>query len=517
MTEQLALLPEYLGGHLRLSLVALAVGVAISLPLGVAATRSRKLEPWLMGLAGVVQTIPSLALLAIMVPALALLGAATGIAIPSIGYLPAVTALALYSALPILRNTVTGIRGVSPAVVEAAKAAGMTDLQRLRTVELPLALPVIVAGVRTAAVWVVGTATLSTPVGATSLGNYIFTGLQTRNFAAVLIGCVAAAGLAITLDQLIFGLERCLDRRRLVWVRAIIGLFAVGVLWSAWSLLPASGEGAPLRIGTKAFTEQYILGELVGEWVSRATAQDTRQVTSLGSTVAFDALRSSEIDLYADYSGTIWATIMGRETFSDRADVLRAVETYLVEEHGISVIARLGFENTYALAVRRALAERHGLETLTDLAAISSELTIGGDLEFFARTEWSALVDAYGFRFFEKRTMDPALMYQAAAIGEVDAISAFSTDGRIAGFDLVVLRDDRAVIPPYDTMLLARPGFIDAFPKAVAALRRLDNRITADAMRDANLAVDRDQRSPAVVAKEWVAELRKESAAGDGF
>ncbi|MEC7768955.1 MAG: ABC transporter permease, partial [Acidobacteriota bacterium] len=190
MSEQLALLPAYLTGHVQLTLVALLLGTIISVPLGIAATRVRWLEQVVLGAAGIIQTVPSLALLAIMVPVLA------AIQVQSIGYLPAIIGLTLYSTLPILRNTVIGIAGVDPAYTEAAKGVGMTRGQQLWWVELPLAMPVIVGGLRTSTVWVVGMATLSTPVGATSLGNYIFSGLQTRNYTAVMVGSVAAALLA---------------------------------------------------------------------------------------------------------------------------------------------------------------------------------------------------------------------------------------------------------------------------------------------------------------------------------
>ncbi len=234
MAEQLALLPGYLTAHLQLTLVALLVGTVISVPLGISVTRHRKLELGVLGVASVIQTIPSLALLAIMVPVLAGLSALTvavlGVELRSIGYTPALVALSLYSVLPILRNTVTGIDGVDASLIEAARGVGMTDRQQLLRVELPLAMPVIVAGLRTSAVWVVSTATLSTPIGATSLGNFIFSGLQTRNFTAVLVGCVAAAGLAILLDQLIRALEIGVRDRRRRWVgaavAALIGLYA---------------------------------------------------------------------------------------------------------------------------------------------------------------------------------------------------------------------------------------------------------------------------------------------------
>ena len=501
MSEQLALLPAYLTGHLELTLTALAAGVAVSAPLGIVAARVGWLERAVLAAASVIQTIPSLALLAIMVPLLAALD------IQSIGYLPAFIGLMLYSLLPILRNTVTGLVGVDPAIKEAARAVGMTPRQQLWRVELPLAMPVIVAGIRTATVWVVGTATLSTPVGATSLGNFIFSGLQTRNFSAVLVGCLAAALLALALDGLIRMLEVGLGRRRrglvAVAVAALGGLalftgIAAGA--RAWS-----GHGRPIVIGAKTFTEQYVLSEILAGQVARATGLPTDVRPSLGSTVAFDALRSGDIDLYVDYTGTIWATIMHRATLNaDRDSVLAAVRTYLREEYGITLVAALGFQNTYALAMRRAQAESLGVATISDLAPHSRDMTVGGDYEFFARPEWAALVKEYGLRFADRRAMDPSLMYQAVAQEDVDVIGAFSTDGRIAALDLTVLDDDRHVIPPYDAVILAGRGVEAAHARVIAALRALSGTIDAAAMRRMNLAVDRDGDQPSAVAERFL-------------
>jgi osmoprotectant transport system permease protein len=223
MSEQLALLPGYVTAHLQLTLFALLIGTAFSVPAGVLVTRMKWLDQPVLGTASVIQTIPSLALLAIMVPALAALG------VQSIGFLPAFIGLTLYSVLPILRNTVTGLAGVDPALVEAARGVGMTPMQRLRRVELPLAMPVILAGIRTSTVLTVGVATLSTPVGAPSLGNYIFSGLQTRNLTAVLVGCVAAAVLAQVLDGLVRGLGAAVARRKRGW--AAVVLTTIGLLY----------------------------------------------------------------------------------------------------------------------------------------------------------------------------------------------------------------------------------------------------------------------------------------------
>ena len=514
MSEQLALLPGYLTAHLQLTLVALLLGTAASVPLGVAVTRRRGLEGPVLGFASVVQTIPSLALLAVMVPALAALGgvsaALIGFEPPSIGYLPAIVALTLYGVLPILRNTVAGIAGVDPALREAALGVGMTGRQSLARVELPLAMPVIVAGIRTAAVWIVGTATLSTPVGATSLGNFIFSGLQTRNLAAVGVGCAAAAALAIALDQLIRAVEVGLRRRSRRLVAAALGLLLALYAWSgaafAWQRFSAGAE-QPVRIGAKTFTEQYVLAEVLGQWLEHEAELPSRVLASLGSTVAFDALRAGEIDVYVEYSGTVWATLMKRDGAPPpRAQVLSQVEAWLAERD-VVVAGALGFENTYALGMRGAEARERRIRSIADLAARAPRLAIGGDFEFFSRAEWAALARAYGLAFREQRTMDPSLMYQALEAGQVDVISAYSTDGRLAALDVVLLKDGLGVIPPYDAMVLASARLARERPRALAALRALSGTIDRARMQRMNLAVDGAGRTPRDVAAELVAEL----------
>lgn len=501
MTGQLALLPSYLTGHLQLALAALGLAIAISVPLGIAAARSPRLERPLLGAAALIQTVPGLALLAVMVPVLAALG------LRSIGFLPALVGLTLYGLLPILRNTVTGITGVDAALVEAARGVGMTERQQLVRVELPLAMPVIVAGIRTATVWTVGMATLSTPVGAPSLGNLIFSGLQTRNYASVLLGSAAAAALALLLDGLVHALELGVTRRRRGLIVAALGGVAVLVVAA---VAPAIGgvlhaRTRPVVIGAKTFTEQYVLSELLAQWIGRSTGLPTSVRASLGSTVAYDALASGDIDVYVDYTGTLWATILKRGAPPpDRATALAEVARFVRARDGIELVCDLGFENAYALAMRARDADRLGVRRIGDLAPHAGTMTIGGDYEFFSRPEWRAVRDAYGLRFASERSMDSSLMYQAAAAGDVDVISAFSTDGRITALDLRVLDDDRGAIPPYDAIVLASARLAREHPEVIAALRRLARTIDGPAMRRANLAVDEQGRSPADVAREML-------------
>lgn len=501
MKEQLALLPRLLTAHVQLTLAALAAGTLLAVPMGILVSRRKRLEGPVLGIAGVIQTVPALALLAVMVPLLASFG------LPGIGYLPAFLGLVLYSLLPILRNTVTGLAGVDPAAIEAARGVGMTHAQRLRLVELPLALPVIIAGIRTATVWTVGMATLSTPVGAASLGNYIFSGLQTRNLDAVLVGCVASAALALVLDGLVRALARGYEeRRRGLLVTGALGLLAVAA-YPLVALLPARGSvQRPVRIGAKTFTEQYVLAEILAGQVRRTTGAPVEVTASLGSTVAFDALARGEIDAYVDYTGTLWATLMHRSGAGPgRTELLAEVRRWCQQAHGVRLAAALGFENAYAFALRRAQAEELKLRRLSDLVPHASRLKAGGDYEFWSRSEWAAVQKAYGIDFAERRSMDPSLLYAAVAAGQVDVITAYSSDGRIAALDLVTLEDDRGAIPPYDAVVLVSPGLR---PEVVAALAKLEGAIDVTRMRALNRAVDEDHRSPASVAQAFLDERR---------
>jgi osmoprotectant transport system substrate-binding protein/osmoprotectant transport system permease protein len=493
ISEALARLPAYLGGHASISVTALLLGLAISLPLALASTRRPALRGLLLGAASVVQTIPSLALLALFYPLLLALAALCerlfGASFSALGFLPSVLALTLYSMLPVLRNTVTGLTGVAPAIKEAALGVGMTRAQSLFMVELPLALPVIMAGIRTAAVWVIGTATLSTPIGQTSLGNYIFSGLQTQNWVFVLFGCVAAAGFALVVDQLLALIDSGLVRRKRARIMAgILGL----VLVAAGALAPSLAQPqATYVIGTKSFTEQYILAALIKQRLAAAGLSATVRA-GLGSSVIFNALSAGEIDAYVDYSGTIWANQMHRDDVEPRAKVLAEAAKWLADERDITMLGELGFENAYALAMARQRAEALGIHTIADLAGHSRNLSIAGDFEFFARPEWESIRKAYGLSFRERRQMQSTFMYSAVADGEVDVISAYTSDGRIAQYDLTVLGDPKRAIPPYDAILLISPQ--RANDKALReALRPLVNAIDVTLMRAANLRASRGE------------------------
>ncbi|HEY3801864.1 MAG TPA: ABC transporter permease/substrate-binding protein [Kofleriaceae bacterium] len=514
MTELLRGIPPLLAAHLELALVALILGAAISLPVAILVSRRPHLAEIAIAATSIVQTVPGLALLALMVPILSSIGA------PPFGFWPALVALALYALLPILRNTVTGLRGVDAAAVEAATGMGMSPWQVMRLVQLPLAAPVIAAGVRTAAVWTVGAATLATPVGQACLGNYIFTGLQTRNFAMLLAGVMASAALALTLDAILAAFEAALASRHrgrawipvaalVVFVAVVVGVLPRAI--TAGDPIAVQASAAPVerdavthvRIGAKTFTEQYVLAELIRARLA-ASGITAELAQSLGSNVIFDALVRGNVDVYVDYTGTLWTNVMHRATNPPRWQVLAEIEGWLAHEHGVRSLGSLGFENTYAIAVRRQAAEQYGLSSLADLAHASQHMSLGADYEFLGRAEWAAVQRVYGVQFARSTTFDPALLYDAASRGEVDAISAFSSDGRIAANDLVVLADPRGALPPYDaTILLGARVANDA--RVVCALAPLH--VSVELMRQANAMVDRDKVSASDAAAWLLARI----------
>ena len=508
-------LPDLLGGHLTLAVPAIFIGVLISLPLGVLCVKSATIRGPVMSLVSLVQTVPSIALLAIMV---ALLGG-------TIGYWPAFIALLIYSILPIIRNTIVGLESVDPAMREAAKAVGMRPLQQLFRVELPLAFPVILAGIRTATVWVVGIATLSTPVGAPSLGNYIFSGLQLRDWQRVIFGCVATMTLSLVLDQLIAVIETSIQSRRKTSLAlamcAIVGLVAMGIVpgvlgpeVAGFSKLQekeneseksdSSGplrttlEGQVVRIGAKGFTEQFILAEILREKIEDAGG--TPEVLSnMGSTIVFNALAKNTVDVYVGYTGTIWSTVLKETDPISRIAMRAAVAGRLYDEYGIVLAGALGFENTYALVARRQTVQRYGLRQIGNLTPVAKDLRIGGDPEFFGRPEWQRVRNLYALSDITEVGMDSTFMYQAVADGQVDVAAGFSTDGRIEAFDLAVLNDPKEAFPPYDAVLLLSPRAAKN-RDLVHVLEPLLNQISVAAMRTANRRVDEDGVTPRVAA-----------------
>ncbi len=501
-------LVEKLIQHLLLTGVSTATAIVIGLAIGILLSRRPAVQGPIMAVINALQTIPSLAMLAILLP---LFG---------IGTLPALIALTLYALLPIVRNTLTGIDGLPPELLEACDALGFTDRQRLIQVELPLALPTIMAGIRTAAVISVGVATLAAFIGAGGLGDFIVRGLAVNNNALVLLGAVPAALLALALDRLLYILEQRLQRRRrgslptgkglayrrkgaaVALAASVIAILVIGL--TGWQM--GKDPRATVVVASKNFTEQYILAELMAQMLEGHTNLEVERKLSLGSVyVVHNALINDEVDVYPEYTGTAWRAILGQQDTLTPAATYERVRQAYRDQFGLDWLAPFGYENTYAILVTVELARDNKLEDVSDLAAIAPELVIGFASEFYERSDgFPALRDTYGLDFADTAEMDIGLLYQALREGRIDVAAGNSTDGRIPTFDLVMLRDDRGFFPPYDAAPVIRRALRESHPEVIEILERLAGRIDVAAIREMNRQVDQEQRSAAAVAADFL-------------
>nr|WP_211371558.1 ABC transporter permease/substrate-binding protein [Altericroceibacterium indicum] len=506
MLPALLRLGDPLAAHVLLSSSAIGLGTLIALPLAIWASRSANVARIALGFASLIQTIPALALLALFFPLLLALRSVFGEGLPTLGFLPALLALTLYALLPILRNAVTARANMDPGVLEAADGVGMTAWQKLRLVEAPLAAPYIMAGIRTASVWTIGAATLATTIGQPSLGDPIFAGLQTQNWVLVLAGCIASAGLAMIADALLGLVERgfACRKKSLIWIG--LGIALAGIATAGITSRDTGGRGTVV-IGAKNFSEQFILARLIGQ-----NLQDAGYLVEyregLGSAVIHGALTSGAIDVYVDYAGTIWANEMKLGDNLPRQRMIDAITQWEQKSTGTLVLGDLGFENAYTFVMNGDRAQQLGVRSLTDLAPVSRNLIVGGDVEFFERPEWRAVKQAYGLNFAQIRNYTATFMYNALQSGQSDVIAAFSSDGRIAADRLTVLQDPKHALPAYDALLLITPKRAHE-ERFINALKPLIGAISVEKMREANYEVDRNDNklSPQAAAKKLAESL----------
>jgi osmoprotectant transport system permease protein len=492
------------GQHVLLVAISTIAAVLVGVPIGVLAARRPGAGAPIVWLANIAQTIPSLAMFGFLLP-LPVVG--------GLGARVAVIVLFVYALLPIIRTTAAGMRSVDAALIEAGRALGMTPRQLLREVELPLALPSIVAGIRVASVVGVGTATIAAAVGAGGLGEYIFRGLSMVEPTVILAGAIPAALLALALDGGLTLVERAV-RTRLVtggaWRRVVAATLLTVLLLAVSIVFSVRGPRDVVRIGSKNFTEQIILGEVLARTVETGTHLPVERRLNLGGTFICDrAIRVGEIDAYVEYSGTAYTAIFHEPPENDPRQVLQTVRQRYAAL-GLALLEPLGFENTFAILVRGDDAARLKLETIGDAAAYARRWRAGFGYEFLQRADgYPGLARTYGLAFAAPpRAMDLSLIYRALAERQVDLIAGDATSGLIEAYGLTMLEDDRRYFPPYDAVIVARSATLLAHPELREALASLAGRISLAAMRRMNHAVDANRRDPGEVAREFLDTLR---------
>ncbi len=493
--------------HLLLVLIATGAAALVGIPVGIVLTRRGSLAKPVLAVANVLQTIPSLALFGFLIPVLGRYG---------IGRVPAIIALFLYSLLPIIRNTFTGINGVDPAVREAARGMGMTGWQMLTQVELPLALTVIVAGVRVATVISIGTATIAAAIGAGGLGTYIFRGLRMNDNTLILAGALPAAIMALGADFALGWIERVFspgtaaaagNARR--WALAGVGAAVVAVSVFSLSNGALSPGARKVVVGSKDFTEQVILGEMVAQTIESKTDLQVERRFELGGDLCHRGLLAGEIDGYVEYTGTAFAAILKLSPVSDPREVYDQVKREYGSRFNLEWLEPLGFNNTFAILVRGDDARRLQLTTISEAARYAPEWRAGFGQDFMSREDgYPGFARAYGLRFSQPpREMDLALTYRALAAGQVDLIAGNSTDGLIDKLGLFQLEDDRRYFPPYEAAPVFRRETLDRYPELAGAIKGLAGKISNEQMRKLNYAVDGEKRDVKAVVREFLSRL----------
>ena len=489
--------------HLFLVLWSTLVATAIGLPAGIIAAHRPRIGRPLLAAASIAQTIPSLALLGFLLP-LPFIG--------GIGPRIAIVALILYALLPIVRSTAAGLRSIDQAVLDAGVAMGMTPRQLLWLVELPLALPSIVSGIRIATIVGIGTATIAAAIGAGGLGEYIFRGLSMVDSTVILAGAIPAAVLALVADGVLTLVERRLAPGRQRLSRAAPAAIAAAALLVATLAAAEIGAARPdaIVIGSKNFTEQVVLGELLAQTLERRGLTVTRRLNLGGSFICDRAIRSGDIDAYVEYTGTALAAILKQPIVKDPEAAFGAVRD-AYSRAGLSVLQPLGFNNTFAIVIRGADATALGLRTIDDLRRVEAQWRPGFGYEFAERTDgYAGLASTYGLHFTSPpRVMDLDLVYRALATRQVDVIAGDATSGLIKALDLAMLQDNRGYFPPYYAVPIVRSAVLLAHRDVREAFAQLAGRISEDDMRAMNAAVDVDHRDVGATVREFLGRVEQ--------
>ncbi|KMN41867.1 osmoprotectant update ABC transporter permease/substrate-binding subunit OpuFB [Lysinibacillus sp. LK3] len=480
--------------HIQLSFIALFFAVLIAIPLGIYLTNKKKIAESIIGISAVLQTIPSLALLGLLIP---LFG---------IGKVPAIIALVVYALLPILRNTYTGINEVDPSLKEAALAMGMNRSKRLVKVELPLAMPVMMAGIRTAMVLIVGTATLAALIGAGGLGDIILLGIDRNNTALILIGAIPAAILALIFDVALKKLES-LSFKKTITTLSLISLAALVMIFFP---LLSSKQQDEIVIAGKLGAEPEILINMYKLLIEQETDLTVTLKPGLGKTsFVFNALKSGSIDIYPEFTGTAISEFLKEEAINkNQEDVYLQAKEGMQEQFDMVMLSPMNYNNTYALAVSEELAESYQLQKISDLKPIEQKVKAGFTLEFNDREDgYVGIQKRYGIAFTTLATMEPKLRYQAIQSGDINLLDAYSTDSEIRQYKLRVLEDDQALFPPYQGAPLLRKETLIDYPEIGEALNQLADHITDDEMREMNYQVNVEGKLAAEVAKEYLVKI----------
>lgn len=484
--------------HILISLLAISIASVLGIILGIIISEYRKFSGLILGTVNILYTIPSIALLGFF------------ITITGVGNTTALIALIIYALLPIIRSTYTGIVTINPLIIEASEGMGSTKLQQLFKVKLPLALPVLMSGIRNMVTMTIALAGIASFVGAGGLGVAIYRGITTNNSAMTFLGSLLIAILALIFDFILGLIEKRLTNHKRVKYKInpkliILGLFIV--IFGAYFSLN-SKKNKTINIATKPMTEGYILGQMLTELIEQDTDLKVNITNGVGGGTSniHPAIVKGEFDLYPEYTGTSWEAVLKKEASYDESKFDELQKEYK-EKYNLEYVNLYGFNNTYGLAVNKDIAEKYNLKTYSDLAKVSNNLIFGAEYDFFEREDgYKELQKVYNMNFKKQIDMDIGLKYQAMKDKKIDVMVIFTTDGQLAISDVLVLEDDKKMYPSYRAGTVVRSEILLQHPELKPVLEKLNNILDDKTMADLNYQVESEGKKPEDVAREYLQE-----------
>ena len=486
--------------HIAISLVAIVLAIVIGGAMGILiAEVDRIAQPTLL-VVNFLYTIPSIAMFGFLLP------------FSGIGNTTAIIALTLYALLPMVKNTHTGLKNVDPLLIEAAVGMGSTRFQVLRRIALPLAMPVILAGIRNMTTMTIALAGIASFIGAGGLGIAIYRGITTNNAALAFDGSLLIACLALLADTVLSRVEKRAFRRRSgvkgrSWRKFAAVSLALILAGGAYAFFQGT-KTAVIRIATKPMTEQLILGEML----KLVIEQDGRLKVALtpgvggGTSNIMPAMEHGDFDLYPEYTGTGWLKVLKRTDIYDESRFDELCDEYR-KRYRMEWLGMTGFNDTFGILVRRDLAERYHLKTYSDLARVAPQMNFGAQYDFFEREDgFPAMCRAYGMNFASTVDLDIGLKYQALDEGKLDSLIVFTTDGRLSKANGVVLDDDKNFFTSYECGMVVREEVLSAHPELRDLLKNFDGLISEAEMAQMNDAVESGGEEPRAVARRFLEE-----------
>ncbi|WP_456078946.1 ABC transporter permease/substrate-binding protein [Mogibacterium sp.] len=482
--------------HIEISMSAILIAIIIGGMAGILISEYRKAAKPALNIINFLYTIPSISMLGFLIP------------FSGIGNVTAVIVLSVYALLPMVRNTYTGMINVNESILEAAKGMGSTRAQTLFNVQIPLAMPIIISGIRNMATMTIALAGIASFIGAGGLGVAIYRGITTNNAAMTISGSLLIAGLALIIDFLLGILEKKVLRKSKkksnLNIKVIITIVAIAIFLIAGIMIPKHNN--KIRLATKPMTEQYILGEILKLMIEKDTDLnvDITQGVGGGTSNIEPGMESGEFDMYPEYTGTGWNMVLKKKGIYAETQFQELQKMYQ-SKLGLTWNVLLGFNDTFSLGVRKEIADKYNLKTYSDLQKLNGKLVFGAEYDFYDREDgYNKLCNEYGLTFRSTSDMDMGLKYKAINSGKIDIMPVNTTDGQLANSDIVVLEDDKKIYPSYQCGIVVRQEVLKKHPELSKSLNKLSGIITESDMQRMNYEVESEKKEPKEVAKAFL-------------